>query len=214
MFNWAVIGAEYGCMPDHRKPTQPGNRAEGSLPSADLEFSIETTTMRLKSLKLRRAEAADKALDDHLRQQTGGNRNEPTRDTGPAGRVRHDERGMAVWDWAAAAGETAALSATNVMRKLDVSGLSIEQTQRSLKAVQPPSGAGTAGGGDPYNQHRNQVNEDPLKRAVPGGDPYNRVNAPKATSMHRPAPKSGAPAPAPVKKPGSSVLDQLLGRKK
>ena len=179
----------------------------------ELEFSIETTTMRLKSLKLRRAEAADKALDDHLRTQTPDSAPEPPRERGPAGRVRHDERGMAVWDWAAASGETAALSATNVMRKLDVSELSIEQTQRSLKAMQAPTGAG-AGGGDPYNQHRNQVSRDPLKRAVSEGDPYNRVSAPKSAPMRRPVPKAPAPAAAPAKKPGSSVLDQLLGRKK
>ena len=197
-------------MPDHRKTTQPGSVTDSAMP-ADLEFSIETTTMRLKSLKLRRAEASEKALDDHLRTQTPGTP-EPPRDAGPAGRVRHDERGMAVWDWAAASGETAALSATNVMRKLDVSELSIEQTQRSLKAMQPPTGAGA--GGDPYNQHRNQVNKDPFKRAVAEGDPYNRVSTPKSTPMHRPAPKAPAPAPAPAKKPGGSVLDQLLGRKK
>lgn len=202
-------------MPDHRKPTQPGNRAEGAPPSADLEFSIETTTMRLKSLKLRRAEAADKALDEQLRTPSHGEPAEPPRDPGGIGRVRHDERGMAVWDWAAAAGETAALSATNVMRKLDVSGLSIEQTERSLKALQPGGAPeATTKGGDPYNQNRNPANEDPFKRAASGGDPYNRVTVPKPP-MHRPVPKSGAPAPAaPTKKSGGSVLDQLLGRKK
>lgn len=182
--------------------------------SGELEFSIETTTMRLKSLKLRRTEAAEKALDDHLRtasrEPTRTEPTEPARLRGPAGRVRHDERGMAVWDWAAATGETAALSATNVMRKLDVSGLSIEQSQCTLKALQPPA-AVQADSGDPYNQHRNQVNADPLKRAVPSGDPYNRAGSSRAAPpVHRPAPKA-APAP---KKSGSSVLDQLLGRKK
>ena len=189
-------------MPDHRKTTQPGSVVDSAMP-AELEFSIETTTMRLKSLKLRRAEASEKALEDHLRTQTPDSAPEPPRERGPAGRVRHDERGMAVWDWAAASGETAALSATNVMRKLDVSELSIEQTQRSLKAMQPPTGAGA--GGDPYNQHRNQVNKDPLKRSVSEGDPYNRVSTPKSAPMRRPVPK--APAPAPAKKPGGSVLD-------
>ena len=68
------------------------------------------------------------------------------------GRVRHDERGVAVWDWAAAVGDTAALSATNILRTLDVSGLSVEQTQtqRSLKAANPAANPG--GGFDPYNQ--------------------------------------------------------------
>ena len=98
------------------------------------------------------------------------------------------------------------------MRKLEVSSLSIEQTQSSLKTLQPPAAA-RADSGDPYNQHRNRVNEDPFKRAVPDGDPYNRAGSSKqAPPVHRPAPKTAAPAPA--KKPGSSVLDQLLGKKK
>lgn len=200
-------------MPEYRKPHQPGSVADSDMP-AELEFSIETTTMRLKSLKLRRTEAAEKALEDHLRTQTPDSAPPPPpRDSRPAGRVRHDERGMAVWDWAAASGETAALSATNVMRKLEVSELSIEQTQRSLKAMQPPTGAGAGGGSDPYNQHRNQMNTNPLKRATSEGDPYNRVSTPKSAPMQRPVPKAPAPA-APAKKPGGSVLDQLLGRKK
>jgi hypothetical protein len=57
------------------------------------------------------------------------------------------------------------------------------------------------------------VNQDPIKRAVPHGDPYNRADVPRASpGMHRPAPKINATA-APAKKPGGSVLDQLLGKK-
>ncbi|HEX6638326.1 MAG TPA: hypothetical protein VF033_11780 [Steroidobacteraceae bacterium] len=170
--------------------------------------------MRLKSLKVRRAEAADKALDDHLRAERGTNPPPAPSAPGPVGRVRHDERGMAVWDWAAAAGDTAALSATNVMRTLDVSGLSIEQTQRSLKAMEPTRDP--AGGGDPYNQVRDQGARpagDPFKRgSLASGDPYNKGNV--STTPRRPPPKSPAPASPPQKKPGGSVLDQLLGKKK
>lgn len=203
-------------MPDQRKPfTKPftDSRADNALPPADEDgFSIETTTMRLKSLKLRRAEAADKALDDELR--APGDRLEMPVQPGPKGRVRHDERGMAVWDWAAASGEVAGLSATNVMRKLDVSGLSIEQTQRSLKAMQP-AGRDAAGGSDPYNA-LNSARGDPFaqgKRAGGSGgegDPYNQRAAAQRTTppMKRPVPA------APVKRPGGSVLDQLLGKKK
>src|SRR5688572_33492895 len=153
-------------MPDHRKTTQPRSVADRAMP-AELEFSIETTTMRLKSLKLRRAEASEKALEDHLRTQTPDSAPEPPRERGPAGRVRHDERGMAVWDWAAASGETAALSATNLMRKLEVPSLSLEQTQRSLKALEIAA-RDAGGGGDPYNQ-RSGASGDPFKRAVAGG---------------------------------------------
>jgi hypothetical protein len=200
-------------MPEHRKPPmQPGGRADSPPLPDELNFSIETTTMRLKSLKLRRAEAADKALDSHLRVEPPRERQPTPTPAGPAGRVRHDERGMAVWDLAAASGDTAALSATNVMRKLEVSGLSIEQTQTSFKAMETPPAHDTAGGSDPYNQHRAQVG-DPFKRnAASGSDPYNRGNL-NTVSRQRPAPKSPVPE-QPVKKPGSSVLDQLTGKKK
>ena len=202
-------------MPDHRKPpVQSGGRPDSPPPPDELSFSIETTTMRLKSLKLRRAEAADKALDNHLRAENP--RDSAPRSAWaqpePAGRVRHDERGMAVWDWAAAAGETAALSATNVMRKLEVTGLSIEQTQTSLKAMESPPARDSAGGSDPYNQHRAPVG-DPFRRyAASGNDPYNRGNL-NTHAPQRPAPKSSVPA-QPVRKPGNSVLDQLTGKKK
>ena len=124
---------------------------------------------------------------------------------------------MAVWDWAAASGEVAGLSATNVMRKLDVSGLSIEQTQRSLQAMQP-AGRNAAVGADPYNT-RSAGSEDgadpynPHKRSgvpVPDGDPYNQRG-----SIQRTAPPMKRPVPtAPVKRPGTSVLSQLVGKKK
>lgn len=176
----------------------------------DLGFSIETTTMRLKSLKLRRAEAADKALNDHLGAKDPAKPAPAPVPQGPVGRVRHDERGMAVWDWAAAAGDTAALSATNVMRKLEVSGLSIEQTQRELKAMEPV--VREEKGSDPYNQHRPPPG-DPFKRnSAAGSDPYNKATMSSAATR-RPPPKAPAAA-APAKKPGSSVLDQLLGKKK
>jgi hypothetical protein len=198
-------------MSDHRKPpAQSTGRTDRLRMPDELNFSIETTTMRLKSLKLRRAEAADKALDAHMRVQEPVKAPPPAAPDVPAGRVRHDERGMAVWDWAAAAGETAALSATNVMRKLDVSGLSIEQTQRSLKALEPE--VREPAGSDPYNQHRSQPG-DPFKRnSAAGSDPYNRATPPAASSRRPPvkAPVSAAPE----KKPTGSVLDQLLGKKK
>lgn len=203
-------------MAEYRKPpVQPGGRVESRpMPDDELSFSIETTTMRLKSLKVRRAEAADKALEDHLKSQDGPRAPAPKSawaPAEPAGRVRHDERGMAVWDWAAASGETAALSATNIMRKLDVTGLSIEQTQTSLKAMEAPSRE-QGGGSDPYNQHRPQAGDPFKKNSASGSDPYNRgnLNTPQAS---RPAPSRPVPA-QPVKKPGGSVLDQLIGKKK
>ena len=141
-------------MPDYRKPPhQPTPRHDASRSSAPDDsggFSIETTTMRLKSIKLRRNEAevspvpAPAVSKDTLPEKF-------LQSDRPAGRVRHDERGMAVWDWAVASGEFAALSATNMMKKLEIDDLKIEETQRAVRAL-APVGRDVGGGGDPYNQ--------------------------------------------------------------
>ncbi len=172
--------------------------------------------MRLKSLKDRRADAENRELDEQLRALSPAAVRQHTEPgpSGPAGRVRHDDRGRAVWDWAVATGEFATLSATNVMRKLETTELSIEETQRAIKAMQAPT-RDAGGGGDPYNQHRDDAETynpyNPHGKAPPGalsgGDPYNTRGTPKAaSSLKRPLP--------PTKKPGGSVLDQLTGKKK
>jgi hypothetical protein len=102
--------------------------------------------MRLKSIKLRRNEVEVAQVDDAV--SKGAVPEKFLQSDRPAGRVRHDERGMAVWDWAVASGEFAALSATHMMKKLSIDDLKIEETQSALRALAQPAG----GGGDPYNQ--------------------------------------------------------------
>jgi hypothetical protein len=203
-------------MPDKRKSPVTTRRPEPTpAPSDSFDFSIETTTMRLKSLKLRRAEAADRDLDEHLRAGSREPAEEPrARDEGiPAGRVRHDARGVAVWDWAVASGEFAALSATNLMRKLDVDDLKIEETQRAMKAIATPA-RDAGGGSDPYNQRKHPTEtynpQGKSPATVAGGDPYNTRGAPlkAAGTIKRPPPAT------PPKKTVGSVLDQLMGKKK
>jgi hypothetical protein len=142
-------------MPDYRKPShQPKPRHENASRSAASDdsggFSIETTTMRLKSIKLRRSEVADGQIQDPVPKEPVPEKF--LQSDRPAGRVRHDERGMAVWDWAVASGEFAALSATHMMKKLSIDDLKIEETQSALRALAQPVGRDAAGGGDPYNQ--------------------------------------------------------------
>ena len=63
-------------MPERPKPpleksSRSGSRHEAATMQADSPgFSIETTTMRLKSLKLRRAEAADQQISDAIKPWT------------------------------------------------------------------------------------------------------------------------------------------------
>ena len=98
-------------MPDRRKPPLARAAAPRALllPSDSDGFSIESTTMRLKSVRLRRAETRE-AGSRASRRRARKTRSNAARDDRPSGRVRHDERGVAVWDWAVATGEFATLS--------------------------------------------------------------------------------------------------------
>jgi hypothetical protein len=142
-------------MPDYRKPpVQKGGRAESAPPPGDsIDFSIENTTMRLKSMRLRRREA--ELMEQH-RQETERKTDEVKRAVvdaiQPSGRVRHDERGMAVWDLAIATGEFSKLSATSALKKLDVGELKIEETTRVATLSPASAGRDKGGGFDPYNQ--------------------------------------------------------------
>jgi len=142
-------------MPDYRKPpVQPGGRADSAPPPAGAsDHSIESTTMRLKSIRLRRRE---KELMEAHRLESERKADEVKRAVveaiQPSGRVRHDERGMAVWDLAIATGEFSTLSATSALKKLDVGELKIEETTRVGTLSVDKAGRDKGGGFDPYNQ--------------------------------------------------------------
>lgn len=199
----------------HKPPAREANRSQPAPEDDSMPFSIETTTMRLRSLKKQRAEAAEREL---ARAQKTAAKNKDSGATTtvrirPAGRVRHDDRGQAVWDWAVASGEFAQLSTTSIVRKLDVGGLAIEQTGNSLKPPVRESGA------DPYNQVRGAPGARPARAAMPvdSGDPYNQAGALKPSAVKRPTPAAARPATKPAPQPEkkrNSVLDQLLGRRK
>jgi hypothetical protein len=141
-------------MPDYRKPpVQKGGRAEGAPPPVDsIDYSLESTTVRLKSIRLRRRE---QELSEQHRQEADRKTDDAKRAVGtiqPSGRVRHDERGMAVWDLAIATGEFSMLSATSALKKLDVGELKIEETTRVGTLSVEKTGRDKGGGFDPYNQ--------------------------------------------------------------
>ena len=177
-------------MPDYRKPqVQQGGRTDSAPPTSEsVDYSIESTTMRLKSIRLRRREK--ELLEEH-RLEAERKSNEAKRavvdSVRPSGRVRHDERGVAVWDLAIATGEFSLLSATSALKKLDVGELKIEETTRVGVLAPEKAGRDKGGGFDPYNQR----------------DTSRKAGAP---------PRPGTPAA-----PGGDrahVLDQLLGKKK
>ena len=68
--------------------------------------------------------------------------------TDSTGRVRHDERGTAVWDWALDTGVFDALSSSGLMRRLEVTHLKMQESVDLALAVESRD---AGGGGDPYN---------------------------------------------------------------
>jgi len=178
-------------MPDYRKPpVHQGGRPDSAPTSVDsIDYSPESTTMRLKSLRLRRRE---QELSEQHRQEMERKTNEAKRAVvdavRPSGRVRHDERGVAVWDLAIATGELQTLSATSALKKLDVDELKIEETTRVATLPTDNTGRDKGGGFNPYDQ-RGGVR--------PKAEPPQRSGATGAKASDR-----------------QSVMDQLLGKKK
>jgi len=145
-------------MPDHRKPpvesgSRTGRNDRATMSSDSGKFSIETTTMRLKSLRLRRAEVANQGVAEAVKAATSrsseGSPGAPR--SGPSGRVRHDERGVAVWDFSVASGEYDTLSTSVALKKLEVADLKIDD-HKPAEPKLTVTGRDKAGGFDPYNQ--------------------------------------------------------------
>ena len=100
--------------------------------------------------------------------------------SGPSGRVRHDSGGRAVWEWAVESGRHAIESTSRLLKRLDLTGISISDYEP--KATEKPA-APTFGG---------QRETDPLTSSRRSFDPYNN---------RAPTRSSGPPAAKPVAKP-------------
>ena len=68
------------------------------------------------------------------------------------GKVVHDERGNAMWDWLKQTGRNAIESTTRMLRRLETPELKVEQPHEEELRIQPDSGNSAGGGYDPYNQ--------------------------------------------------------------
>jgi hypothetical protein len=168
-------------MPEYRKPplTKSTRQEAPTLPSDSGGFSIESTTMRLKSMRLRRAESEKDQAARLAAEAKGDTANVPRAGERPSGRVRHDERGMAVWDWAVATGEFATLSATRAMKKLQVADLQIDETQKKPELSLEKAGRDQGGGFDPYNGLGvgKRVGEAAQRQGVTGSKERDRTEA-------------------------------------
>jgi hypothetical protein len=141
-----------------------------------------------------------------------------TKPANPAGHVRHDKSGRAIWEWAVDTGRHALDSTSRLLKRLDMPGLAIEDDGKKKakpKPVEPEIPATpqipTFGG---------ELEKDPLAGKRQGFNPYDsrspppRRTAPPSKSAAHPASRPSSPRPAspPVEKPG--LLSRLFGGKR
>jgi hypothetical protein len=68
----------------------------------------------------------------------------------PSGRVRHDDRGNAIWDWVKDTGRHALDSTSRLLKKLEMPQLEVEDTHDEELRIEKDRNPGS--GYDPYNQ--------------------------------------------------------------
>jgi hypothetical protein len=73
------------------------------------------------------------------------------RDRG-AGRVVHDDRGNAVWNWVKETGRFCIDSTSALLKKLDFGDLKVEGEKEENLRLEDDPGRDAGGGYDPYNQ--------------------------------------------------------------
>ena len=69
-----------------------------------------------------------------------------------SGKVVHDDRGNAVWDWVKETSRIAIESTTRLLKKLESPELKVEDTHDEELRIMPDHGKCAGGGYDPYNQ--------------------------------------------------------------
>jgi hypothetical protein len=140
------------------------------------------------------------------------------------GQVQHDDRGNAVWHWAADTARTAMASTSQLLRKLDLTGLSLESeageevARPEASPAKPASSAAASDkskkkssidsrkvGFDPYS-----TNAGTAKRAAPAAAAKAAMKAPGVKPAPAAAPNTTRPdAPTDHR---SSWWRRLLGR--
>jgi hypothetical protein len=129
---------------------------------------------------------------------TKSDKTEPGKPKPPPGGVRHDARGNAVWQWASETARHAVVSTTQLLRRLDVSGLSLQEPEDDK---QPPKAASktTASTPAPSGRAATAKPAAPVRKTQAGFNPYEGAAMPRAAAGKK-TPSAGkkTPSAAPV----------------
>ncbi|HEX4673915.1 MAG TPA: hypothetical protein VH209_01230 [Steroidobacteraceae bacterium] len=113
----------------------------------------------------------------------------PDQFAGKSGRVIHDERGNAVWDWIKETSRIAIDSTSRLLKRLEVPELKVEDTQPN-KELSLEADRDSGGGYNPYGGSTSGKGGTPRGNSGGGYDPYGRPTSGKASDSRTGGPGS------------------------
>ena len=113
----------------------------------------------------------------------------PDQFAGKSGRVIHDARGNAVWDWVKETSRIAIDSTSRLLKRLEVPELKMEDTQPN-KELSVEADRDSGGGYDPYGGSTSGKGGASRGNSGGGYDPYGRSTSGKATDSRAGGPGS------------------------
>jgi hypothetical protein len=124
--------------------------------------------------------------------------NKPEDDARPAGQIKHDASGRAVWEWAADTGRNAIDSTSRLLKRLDIPGLKLQDDEKDKETETAEAFGGP-------------VEKDPVSGRKGSFNPYDNRAPAKRSAPAKPVAKPVIKPIAPQKKSG--FFARLFGSK-
>lgn len=131
-----------------------------------------------------------------------------------SGQVRHDSGGRAIWEWAVESGRHAIDSTSRLLKRLDLSGLSlVDDSVKHWEKDNPDVAAADAELARQAPAQRSAAVADPVANQGKSFNPYD-TRAPRRSAAK---PPSGPPRPRitqpPIRPKKQGLLARLLGKR-